>query len=642
MTETADPRIHETSFFRPPGYPYFLAGVYLVTGQSYLAARVVQMLLGLASCVLAFLLARRLFGPAVGLVLAALMSCYWIFIYFEGELLAPVLEVFLTLATLNVLARWPARTTYKTTVLAGVLVGLSTLVRPNAFVLVPVALVWIWWIARRRRDLARFRVALVGFPLAAVIVILPATIRNYVVAHEFVPITSNAGINLYIGNNEYADGYSANVPLLGEVSTLGSWTCFDEPAIAEAVEKIEGRPLKSSEVSKFFTGEALSYIAEHPGRAMALAGKKALYFWGPAEISNNKVIHYERTQSRVLAYLPGFPAALALSLVGLLLLLIELRAGRRNEGKPCESTRERTEVAVLLLAFAVVYFASHLPFFIAGRYRVPIIPVLLLLGAYGIEHVRSMLAARRFARAAIWVGVFIVGYLGATRQLAPYDPDLGTWHFDRGDAYRKQGRTELALEEFRRAVELSHDSPPVAFNNLGVALDQTGRREEAVRYFERAIAVSPNFLEARRNLVSVLLRVDRIDEAAVHLREIVRLDPQDASARFNLGVCLLRQSKTDEAIGDLTEAARLNPDHFYAQYFLGRALALVGRPKDALARYQAAVKLDGRHVDARYELAALLAESGEEEQAIAQLERVLTLQPDHAAARQLLDQVQSK
>jgi tetratricopeptide (TPR) repeat protein len=319
------------------------------------------------------------------------------------------------------------------------------------------------------------------------------------------------------------------------------------------------------------------------------------------------------------------------------------RGGRVAGGKVDGAARaRRSELVVLLLAFVAAYFVSHLPFFIAGRYRVPLIPVLLLFGAYGIESVRAMAAARDFKRAALWAGVFGVGYLIASRPLVPYKPDLGTWHFDRGDAYRKQGKPELALAEFRMAVELGDRPNAVAYNNLGAALDQAGRREEAAASFERAVAVSPNYIDARRNLVSVLLRLERIDAAVPHLREIVRLEPQDASARFNLGVCLLRQSKTDEAIGSLVEAVRLNPNHFYARFFLARALVLVGRLKDAVAHYAEAVRIDGNQADARYELAELLADAGEKEQAIAHLRRVLASKPDHAAARELLRRLGSE
>ena len=599
----SDPRIRETPFFRPPGYPYFLAGIYVLTDHGYVRARFIQMLVGLASCVLAFMLGRSIFGQGAGLTFAAMMSVYWLFIYFEGELQAPVLMVLLTLATMNVLAGWVRRTTYKNTIAAGVLLGLLGLVMPNTLVLAPVALIWIWWVGRRRKDRRRFRTALIGFSFGVVLAIAPATIRNYAVSGEAVLITSNAGINFYIGNNEFTDCVTANAPILGQYTGLGSWTCFDEPAITEAAEKIAGRPLKTSEVSRFFAKKAFAHIASHPGKTLELMWRKTLLFWGPAEISNNEVLQYDRAGSRLLRFLPGFPVALALAIVGFVLLLIERRRAHGSRHTTGGESSHRFELTVLMIAFVAVYFASFLPFFIQGRYRIPIVPVLLLFGAYGIDSVGAKISARRFKTAAVWCGVFAVAYLGARLQLAEYRPDLGMWHFLRGDAYRKQGKTELARGEFNKAVESSQKPNALAYNNLGVALDQLGRQAEAVEPFEKAIGINPNFLDARRNLVSVLLRMNRADEAYKQLVEVVRLDPKDAVARSNLGVCLMMQSRLAEALEQFETAVELNPTYVNGRYYLARALAQAGR----------------------------------NEEAAAQLRRVLELKPDHAGARAMLE-----
>jgi Tfp pilus assembly protein PilF/4-amino-4-deoxy-L-arabinose transferase-like glycosyltransferase len=603
----SDPRIRETAFFRPPGYPYFLSAVYFATRGSYAAARIVQMLLGLASCVLAYLFARGLFGGRVGLVFAGLMSVYWLFIYFEGELQAPVLMVFLTLATLAVLARWIHRATYRNTIAAGILLGLLGLVMPNTLVLAPVALVWVWWLGRRRKDGRLFRKALVGFSMGLVVAIAPATIRNYAVSGDPVLITSNAGINFYIGNNEYTDCVTANAPILGQYTGLGSWTCFDEPAITEAVEKITGRRLKSSEVSRYFTDKALAHIGAHPGKTLELMGRKALLFWGPAEVSNNEVLQYDRAESRLLPFLPGFPVALALAIVGFLLLVIELRRPDAGKTKPAGTPLRRFEFVVLATAFVAVYFASYLPFFIQGRYRIPVVPVLLLFGAYGIDRAGARFAARRFKSVALWVGVFVVAYLGARVQLADYRSDLGMWHFLRGDAYRKQGKTELARAEFSKAVESSAKPNAVAYNNLGVALDQLGRQADSVEPFEKAIEINPNFLDARRNLVSVLLKMKRAEPAYEQLREIVRIDPADAVAHSNLGVCLLMQSRLDDAASEFEKAVELNPGYVNARYYLARTLAQMGKRDEAMA----------------------------------QLQRVLDLKPDHPGARAMMEEITS-
>ena len=119
-----DPRIYETPYLRPPGYPLFLALVYWATGSSYVAARMVQMLLGLVNVVLAFGLARALFGRAAGLVSALLLATYWAFIYFEGELLAPVLLVLLLLAILHLAHLWAVRAGWVFALAAGIAIGI--------------------------------------------------------------------------------------------------------------------------------------------------------------------------------------------------------------------------------------------------------------------------------------------------------------------------------------------------------------------------------------------------------------------------------------------------------------------------------------------------------------------------------------
>jgi len=104
-----DPHIREIPYFRPPGYAYFLAAVYKLTGPSYFGPRVVQMALGLLNAFLAFLLARRHFGNFAGLVLAGLMATFWPFIYTETDFEEPVVSVFLLLTLALVLTRWAAR-----------------------------------------------------------------------------------------------------------------------------------------------------------------------------------------------------------------------------------------------------------------------------------------------------------------------------------------------------------------------------------------------------------------------------------------------------------------------------------------------------------------------------------------------------
>ena len=134
----------------------------------------------------------------VALILAAFMATYWIFIYFEAEFLEPVVSIFLILSLVYVLMTWTQKTPYWQVFGAGLLLGISALVRPNALLLLPVIGLWGWWILVRRGEKRRIPLTLVGLAVGTALTVLPATIRNYVVDRDFVLISSNGGINLFM------------------------------------------------------------------------------------------------------------------------------------------------------------------------------------------------------------------------------------------------------------------------------------------------------------------------------------------------------------------------------------------------------------------------------------------------------------
>ena len=169
-----DPLIRTTPYFRPPGYPYFLAFVYALTDGSYLFARGFQMALGLLSALFAFSFGRRWFGSRMGLIFAGLMSTYWGFIYFEGELLEPALFSSLILLFLWDLSLWVNGISFSRSLSTGLLLGLCALVRPNVLLFAPVVLLWAFWVSKTRRGLLR---PAIGLVLATALTIAPVTIR---------------------------------------------------------------------------------------------------------------------------------------------------------------------------------------------------------------------------------------------------------------------------------------------------------------------------------------------------------------------------------------------------------------------------------------------------------------------------------
>jgi tetratricopeptide (TPR) repeat protein len=105
--------------------------------------------------------------------------------------------------------------------------------------------------------------------------------------------------------------------------------------------------------------------------------------------------------------------------------------------------------------------------------------------------------------------------------------------------------------------------------NLGTALVQAGRLEEASVALGRAVARDPASFYARAQLGAALLALGRAGEAEAELREAVRLAPRDPEALFNLGIVLLRTGRKDEARPVLTRFLEVAP----ASYANARSLA---------------------------------------------------------------------
>jgi len=591
-----DPHIQSMPFFRPPGYPYFLALIYMLTHGSYVAARIVQMALGLLNCFLGYKLARRWFGSAAGLIAAALMSAYWVFIYYEGEFLEPVLLIGLGLALVHQLSLLTEKVTLPRSLIAGVLMGLFALCRPNILLFGAAALIWLWWIAKDRRLALRSSVALI---LGTAVTIAPATIRNYVVAHDFVPISSNMGINLFIGNNESANGLCAF-----EIADLGgAGTCYDYPALVDNIGKKLGGPVKYSEASSYLAHRATEYIKTHPMETLGLMVRKAEYFWSPIEVGHNEEDEMERINSRVLRWVPGrFALILGFGLIGAALLSANTR---RNKDA---SVQRQRAVLVLIGLFIIAYSVSFLPFFSAGQYRIPIVPFLMLFAAYGISRIGQLAMSRNYIPAACWLIAGAGAFGLASMNLTGYQPDASKWHYDRAVSFDQLGKPALAIEEY-----------------------------------EEAIRVKPRLFQAHCNLGLLLVDAGRTDEAMRHFREALAIHPKDEWSYYGMGLVYERQGKLKDASAQFKKAISLFPYHFMAHHEVGLLALAQGDISAAISHFQAALQIEPQFnpsrvalATLRYNLGVALDKQNKHDEAIRQYREAVHIQPEYAKAHKNL------
>ncbi len=526
-----DPELSQRPYFRPPGYPFFLALVSFGGRSGPIVPRAAQMALGLASMVLLYFLGKRIFGASVGLIAAAMAALSWVLVYFEGELLEPPLLVALTLLLLNALAGWRERRRVSGALVSGILLGLCVLTRPNLLLFGAAVPFWMWWCARRSGLPARAAAAPVAaFLLSSVLAIAPATLRNYIVSREFVLVSANAGINLHFGNNEYSDGYTASSP------EVGPWSCFDYPRIVRDLERREGRALGYSGASAHFARMAAAYAGRHPGRTAERIARKAALFWGPAEIGNNKEYHFDRLDSAVLRVLPvNFPSVLALALAGLFMYPRSVRSRTEDAGRNAES-------AALLILFVVTYFASYLPFIIAGRYRVPILPILFLFAAAAVRHFAALVRRKAHGEVAVWAVVTAAIFVAATINWGGYVPDRARWHYERGLARIRVGEISRGIADYDEALGIRNLRGQEPGNHPAM-LDPRNVREEAADYYREAVETQPDAAVLHNNLGAFLFGQGRRQEAISSFRRALDLKPDYPAAKSNLDRASPRQVK---------------------------------------------------------------------------------------------------
>lgn len=581
--------ITEGVFFRAPLYPYFLALIYKLFGYSYFMARLIQFLIGSLSCVLVYLVGRKVFNRRIATMAGVMASLYGVLIYFDGELLLPVLEVFLDLLFVLVYLRAMEKPSYKRWLFCGLLLGLSALVRPNILLVGAAFFFWIFWEFRNQTEFkfpevvsspSLFYALCLAF--GAILIIFPVTLRNYVKGHDFVLIASQGGMNFYIGNNAQSDGVSAILP--GARST---WWGSYEDAIRIA-EKTIGKSLKPSEVSRFWYKEGLKFAITQPVNFLKLMLKKFILFWNGNELSNNRDFYFfargvpllKPLIWRFIIYFP-FGLIAPLALVGIILSHWKTTnysvKGRRN--------------AMVLGIFIFVYMLSIILFFVTARYRVPILPVLIIFGAYATDRLASMIKERRtlqfgkylliFLIISVLVNLEIPGYSTANpgqahytlgvayskkgdmtkaeeeyQKAVLYNPNLGEAYANLGAIYGDQGKHQLALEYYQKALEKGTDSAFI-FYNLGIEYYNHGFLDESQKMCELSLSLRENDPKVHYLLGETFLRKRMINEAIQAYKNTVRFDPQSASAFYRLGTIYQQMGEKEEAIKNLEEFVKL-------------------------------------------------------------------------------------
>jgi tetratricopeptide (TPR) repeat protein len=589
-------------FYQAPLYPYFVGVMQFVFGHDLWLIRLVQITLGAVSCGLLFIAGRNLFSYPAGLAAALLLACYAPAIFFDGLIEKSILDLFLLSLLLALVTRAMERPRWPQWLALGAVLGLLSLSRENALVLAAVVPVWIGFYFSRESGQKRLRWA--GIFLGGLLLVLaPVGLRNFTVGGEFKLTTSQFGPNFFIGNNPSADGtYGSIAKNIGEPQLEG----IDATRLAE---RALGRKLTAGEVSDYWLEKSWSYIRSEPLAWLRLFAAKWLLIWNRHEIEDSDDFYiYQQWSSllSLLGWINHFGLLAPLAAVGLWL------------------TRKQWRRLSLFYAMIVSLAFSVAIFYVFGRYRFPLVPLLALFAGAAVIPLVSFYKEGAWHKLAAAGLIFIVSALIANWPIhgssgpgaAGYNnlsnayykqgkveeaintalkaialkPDYGVAHYNLGNLYAGQGRFDRAQTHFQEALRL-YPNYADAWSNLGQLIAERGDLETGINYFRRAIELKPALSRAHLNLGVALAKQGRIEEAVRPLKEAARLAPESAEARFGLGSLYAAQNRYDEAVKWFDATLRIEPDHVAAHQSLAQLLSLQGKKSEAIRHYQEAVRI---------------------------------------------------
>jgi 4-amino-4-deoxy-L-arabinose transferase-like glycosyltransferase len=508
-------------FWRSVFYPLYLTATYWLSGSSILVAKIFQAFLGATTCLLTYRLGRRCSGEPVGVLAGAITAFYGPLLFWESELVAAGWAAFWTIALLLLALRAQESRSLGSQFAFGLVGGAAVLTRPSFLPYVLLTIIWFGWSAHRthgKRVFGPLVVASLGFLSLTV----PTAIASHRIAEHASFLPRAAALNIYIGNNP------------DRCETLRIRPGFDW-------RELQGRASREgyderAEQTRFFRDQVIDYAKTQPWSFVGGILHKLVQFSNGREIPRNVDIYSFREWSPMLSALVwkignfGFPWGLLfpLALVGLALA--------------------RRALPVPLLILVVTYPLVIVLTFVAGRYRVPIVPALSILAAIGVEELAVRLRQQRW-RSAVFAFAVVIAIAFVTN------------HSD-------------------RFCEEDIDFPTEMYLALALEADQIGHSDEAVAFYQGALRYDPDSGSAHSRLARIFLDRRELDLAIEHYDEAIRI-AEDHWLFHRRGIAYRLKGEFLRALDDFGAALERKPDFALSHQQRGEVYFLIGETEKA-------------------------------------------------------------
>lgn len=329
--------------WRPPGYALWLGIIFSVFGKSILIARIFNGLLGSITCVIIFLIGKKIFSSTVGKISAFLVAFYPYLIAYTGDLLSETFLTFIISIAVLFVILTNENPAWKNIIITGILIGLAGLTKSTILPFFFLACGWLWWQTKSFRT---------GFMVGVftLLTIAPWTLRNYLYHDKnYVMPVNTPWYSLYGSSCDEAFWNE----MIGEFDKPHD-DKMNAPAIPKDWGYISSLPL--AERDQLCKEKALTWIQKNPDKFFALIWLRLKHFW---------------RLYPMMAYSWQKHAAMATSGIYIPLALLGLVFSWRNFNKTS-----------LIFALFASYTLVHIFFNVTLRFRIPIDPYIIIFASY--------------------------------------------------------------------------------------------------------------------------------------------------------------------------------------------------------------------------------------------------------------------
>ena len=586
-----------------PLYPFLLAFEYKIFAFNHFLVRYFQLTIGIASTVPLVLSLRLIQGrwTVQNLILSILWITYPPMIYYQAEYISESLLVPLLCLSIYLAYRAEEKRESGLFIGAGITGGLAILAHPMSglFILAETIYLFIRWFRKKS-----FRIPFLYFAAASAVV-APVTFYNYAILGKMAPVQANSGLNFYLGNNEDANG-----------------TCYLRPGPEwNKVHALAEKTASEAFVSKddYFLSESWNFMKNHPLKWLNLLTQKAFYTWNYRELTSG-------ADPAPLKYYTDFQSLFKWSFGAVAILAI---SGFLMNWKNRSFLYSYRHFLILVFSFWIV----QIIFVTSGRYRLGMLPGILVLAAFTIDYLTSNFRVRiytivPYAGIAVAIVLLPAPHIEENREKAEAFTLLG-------EAYMKSGN--LADAEFcLLKASNSMDKWSRSYNLLGMLCEKQKNMRDAEKYYLKALKCDDNDACGLMNLGVIYSSRNEYDKPLAYFKKALEVDDKLPDLHYNYALFLSKYAGNEILVErHYWECLKLDPSHRKALNNMGVVMMRKSKFGEAAGYFAKAHALESENADIIVNLATANLAQGKQEEGEKLLRKALAIDPGLPAAKRL-------